>query len=176
MATHTVFARDGLDASYYYPLYILSHLPLNIPEDNLVTVHSSKFYDVDGWLAVAAVRTPQVWEWKTTINGPSVTNLPALATDRNTLATALRTKEEVSDPSTRYTVATSDALQGAAAIAVTTVPLTGSLLAGIDDANAEPVMVDSLCFDLKTLTAPEACNSMPVLWVKPRKGVTIRAY
>ncbi len=72
-------------------------------------------------------------------NGPAVGHLPAAAADRNTLASVLRVKQERSSRGTMYTVHTSEALQGAAACAVTTVPPKGSLLQGINDADPGPV-------------------------------------
>jgi hypothetical protein len=74
-----------------------------------------------------------------------------------------------------YSMATEGALQGAAAIAVTTVRFTRVTLKVINDAMG-PSPVLSVCHGLYASTAMTACNSLTVLWVRPKPGASIRAY
>jgi hypothetical protein len=168
----TSFTQNGLPAWFYYPLLILSGLPQS---SDATVVHgivkSSRFYQVHHWLAVAALRTPGTWDWTTS----SKLSSPARA-DVKTLAEVLRYYAiHNSTPSTLYDVKTSDALHGAEAIAVTTVPLKGTLL-NQENRAMGPVAMASVCHALKATSARTHCNSLTVLWVRPRPGVAIRAY
>ncbi|MCL5064958.1 MAG: hypothetical protein M1600_07790 [Firmicutes bacterium] len=79
-----------------------------------------------------------------------------------------------SDAGQMYSVTTSDALPGAAAVAITTVAIPPVLLNSMNHGRGPAV--PSVCHALHAASAETACNSLTGLWVRPRKGVTIRAY
>lgn len=89
------------------------------------TLTSSKFFAFRGWLTVAAVRTPQVWTWANTIDGPAVHQLPEAQSDLTRVVQALANDGSTATPLPRlqFSVRAEDALDGAAMAAVTTVPL-----------------------------------------------------
>lgn len=172
----TTLVRDTAAPNVYYPLYILSHLPNNT--DGTVVhgvLQSSQFYQVKHWLAVAALRTPGQWSWWSTAMGTPVTQLADARQDVTTVAQALHFFESNnSDAGQMYSVTTSDALQGAAAVAISTVAIPTVLLNSMN--HGKGPAVPSVCHALHAASAETACNSLTVLWVRPRKGVTIRAY
>ena len=168
-------AESRLAIPFPLALLVLNGLP-GTGDNDVDGPRSSAFYSVHGWLAVAAVRTPAHWAWKTGIVGPPATALARAHHDVVIVAAALKFwGEGNSMPSTMYSVATEGALEGAAAIAVTTVPFTHVALNVLNDAMG-PAPVLSVCHGLSAATGKTACNSLTVLWVRPRPGVSIRAY
>lgn len=88
--------------------------------------------------------------------------------DVTTIAQALHFFESnKSDSGQMYSVTTSDALQGAAAVAITTVAIPPVLLNSMNHGRGPAV--PSVCHAFHAASAETSCNSLTVLWVRPRK-------
>ncbi len=128
-------------------------------------------YHVGAWVAAAAVRTPAIWRWPSSLTHGMVSTLPAAERTLRIVARALRTNDQVHVAEEAQILSlrgkTPAAISGAKAIAISTVPLSPGLLQGVNQGlTTLPSNVASVC---ASVANPEMgpCNQLTILWVRP---------
>ncbi len=126
---------------------------------------SAHLMSVGAWTAIAAVRTPTVWQWTSTTLGTPVSRQQTV--DIRLVARSLQSSARENGANAESTRYAADFPSTVRAIAITTVALGPGAVHDLNDGLLVFSNVPSVCAGLTAQPALQ-CNGLTVLWVKPK--------